>query len=753
MLILNRYVCLARLFSSGVLTSGASLLFLTWIASGAETPTDKASSDANGQTNAPVRLPAVIVTAQKEPESLAILPVSVTAVTHPTLEDADAHFVKDAAIYAPNVFMNEFTARKLSNPFFRGIGSSPNNPGVTTYIDGVPQLNANSSSIELLDLAQVEFVRGPQGALFGRNTVGGVINILSRRPSFTWTSEVEAEYGNFDYRDVRLAVSGPLLADRAAMSLVAGYSARDGFTRNDVTGHDLDSREGFFGKGQLLWTPWDNWEVRLILSGERDRDGDYALGDLAAIRERPFHVAHDFEGYTHRDILAPTLLVNRNGPAVDLAMSAGLVWWETRDLTDLDYTPIPAVTRDNHEKDLQFTDEFRIASAKDSPLNISDQFKLKWQAGISCFSQNYDQDALNSYSPGILYQPNEFGPGVPPSFSPANAQHAPRSTLDDVGLGAFLQATLVGWDKLDLSVGVHGDYEEKRADLNTFFTNPDPFLGPPTHLKPSTSFCEASPQFSLAWHFTPEKMAYATIGRGYKTGGFNPISPPGDEAYGQEYSWNYELGAKTEWCDGRFAVNVAAFYIRWDDLQLNLPSGAPGQFYIANAGSADSKGLELELRARPVKGWEVFGSAGVTDAHFLDGARAGHTDPFGVNSIVDVSGNRLIFTPEFTINGGMQYTWQVCRQVALYARGEVVVYGSYYYNPANTASQSSYSLADFRAGVRGSHWFAEGWVRNAFDTHYIPVAFEFPNGAFGGSGFVGENGAPVTYGVRAGLLF
>ncbi len=705
------------------------------------------------QTNAPVRLPPVIVTAQKEPAESAVLPVSVTALTEQTIAEDDIHYVRDAAMYAPNVFMNEFTARKLSNPFFRGIGSSPNNPGVTTYIDGVPQLNANSSSRELLDEAQVEFVRGPQGALFGRNTVGGLINILSRRPSFSWTSELDAEYGNYDYRDVRLTVSGPVIDEHAAMSLAAGYSARDGFTRNDVTGHSLDTREGFFGKAQLLWTPVENWEVRLILFGERDRDGDYALGDLAAIRERPHHVAHDFEGYTHRDILAPTLLVNRNGPAVDLEMAAGVVWWETRDLTDLDYTPIPAATRDNREKEAQFTDEVRIASAKDSPLNISDDFKLRWQLGLSCFTQNYDQDAVNNYAPGILYQPDEFGPGIPPGFSPANSRHAPLSSLDDVGLGAFAQTTVVGWEKLDVSLGVHGDYEEKRADLNTFFDTPDPFLGPPTHLKASTSFCEASPQFSIGWHFTPEKMAYATVGRGYKTGGFNPISPPGHEAYGQEYSWNYELGAKTSWCEGRFAVNRAAFYTRWDDLQLNLPSGAPGQFYIANAGSADSKGLEVEMRARPVRGWEVFGSAGLTDAHFLSGATAGHTDAFGVDSTVDVSGRRLIFTPEFTLNGGMQYTWQVCRLVALYVRGEVAVYGSYYYNPVNTASQSSYSLADFRAGLRGGHWFAEGWVRNAFDTQYVPIAFEFPNGAFGGSGFVGENGAPMTFGLRAGLVF
>src|SRR5204863_7585500 len=126
-------------------------------------------------------------------------PISVTAITSQTLRDADVRLVKDAEIYAPNVFLNEFSARKLSNPFFRGIGSSPNNPGVTTYIDGVPQLNANSSSIELLDVDQIEFVRGPQAALFGRNTVGGLINISSTRPSLkNWSGGLSTTIGNYN---------------------------------------------------------------------------------------------------------------------------------------------------------------------------------------------------------------------------------------------------------------------------------------------------------------------------------------------------------------------------------------------------------------------------------------------------------------------------------------------------------------------------------------------------------------------------
>ena len=214
-----------------------------------------AIAQGGSQAPPPLYLPTVIVTAQKEPVDLQKVPASVTAVPAETLWDAKISSVADAALYAPNVWFNEFTARKLSNAFFRGVGSSPANPGVTTYIDGVPQLNANASSIEFTGIEQVEFVRGPQSALFGRNALGGVINIASERPSLAeWGGNLYAPFGNFATREIRTSASGPL-TDRLALGFSFGHSARDGFTVNDVTGNDVDFRSATFGKAQALWTP------------------------------------------------------------------------------------------------------------------------------------------------------------------------------------------------------------------------------------------------------------------------------------------------------------------------------------------------------------------------------------------------------------------------------------------------------------------------------------------------------------------
>src|SRR5688500_11476609 len=210
--------------------------------------------------------------------------------------------ITDASSYSPNTYFADLSARKISNARFRGIGSSPANPGVTTYIDGVPQLNTNTSSIEFLDIEQVEFVRGPQSGLFGRNTLGGLINVNSVRPSLhDWHGAVAVPIGNFGSRDIRANVTGPLTS-RMAFSLALGHASRDGFTENTLTGNDLDSRSATFGKGQLLWSPNARWETRLILNAERARDGDYGLRDLAALRTHEYETQRDFEGETERDI-------------------------------------------------------------------------------------------------------------------------------------------------------------------------------------------------------------------------------------------------------------------------------------------------------------------------------------------------------------------------------------------------------------------------------------------------------------------
>jgi iron complex outermembrane receptor protein len=233
------------------------------------------------------------------------------------------------------------------------------------------------------------------------------------------------------------------------------------------------------------------------------------------------------------------------------------------------------------------------------------------------------------------------------------------------------------------------------------------------------------------------------VASGFKAGGFNPASPAGSEAYGEEQTRHAEGGVKTLWADGRISTNTAVFFIDWQDLQLNLPDPAvPGQFYIANVGGATSRGVEVELNARVHPNVDFFGSLGYTSATFSGGS---------VSRGRNVEGNELPNAPDYTATIGTQLSRMLSGSTTLYGRAEAVFLGAFQYDDANTAGQDAYALANVRVGVRGAALFAEAWVKNAFDTRYIPLAFAYE--AFAPSGFVGESGRPRTFGVTLGTTF
>ena len=682
------------------------------------------------QSNPPsITLPTVIVTAQKEATDIKDVPASVTAVTAKTITDSGLRAITDAAIFAPNTVFTEFTARKVSNARFRGIGSSPGNPAITTYIDGVPQLNSNSSNIELLDVSQIEFVRGPQSPLFGRNTLGGIVNVTTARPSMSrWSGTAFAPFGNAGLMEVRGNVSGPV-GDKAAIGFAGGLQQRDGYTVNAITGNDLDSRDGTFGKAQFMVLPNANWETRFIYAHERNRDGDYALGDLDAILVTPHRVARDFEGFTNRDINSATFNVRGTGQDFAIESTTGFVKWNTEDATDLDYSPLPLATRLNEEADRQFTQEIRISSPANAPMALTDQFMLRWQAGIEYFNQAYEQDAVNTLSAFVL------DPRVPFPV----AMTSPEASIDNAGIGLFARGTLTINDKTDVTAGLRFDHESSDAVLRTFF---EPAIQPANVVTAEQSFSDVSPQFAVTYRVNPEHNVYASASRGYKAGGFNPAAIPGREAYGEEHAWHVEGGVKSSFAGGRAAASAALFVIDWDDLQLNVPNPfVPGQFYIFNVGAARSSGFEAEITARPTGMLDVFASFGYTRARFADG-----TESMGV----DVSDNKLPFTPDYTALVGAQLGRGITSTINAFVRGEVVLSGEFQYDEANSRSQEAYSLVNIRAGARSKYLFGEVWVRNATQTRYVPIAIPYQ---FAQSGFIGENGRPRTFGVSFGVTF
>lgn len=684
--------------------------------------------------NATLTLPTVLVTAEKQAEDVQRVPIGMSAFTAEMLRNAGALNLNDAAYAAPNVIVNDFSARKIAEPYIRGVGASPTSPGVTVFIDGIPQLNNQSANLEWIDVERVETLRGPQGTLYGRNTIGGAITVHSARPTETWTVSKPISVGNFGYLHTPVTVSGPLMEDALFMSVSAGYMKRDGYTENRVNGDDVDDREAVYGKGQLLWTPTNETEIRYIVWGERDRDGDYALNDLFATRGDFHQTGRDFAGHTYRDLIGQSLQINHLGEQIELTSTTGFVWWDTDDHTDLDYTANPNMTRRNEEGMWQLTQEIRIGSAPEAPIRLSEKMRLRWQAGLFAFGSQFDQDAVSDLPVFFTVQRTE-------------------ADLETYGVGLFGQATLELGDRWELTAGLRGDYEHKEADI----TQTTEFFGTTvTTVDESEDYTNLSPRFVVACHLTDEVMAYGSVTRGYKAGGFNTNAPAGSEAFDEETNWSYELGIKSILCKDRLSINAAVFYVDWQDIQMS--QFLNNQQFVANAGNATSRGVEVEIHARPAQGWEVLAGVGFIETEFLDGASLAPTlagPPFFAS--VDIDGNNLPLAPSYQAHLATQYTHRFDSGLALFARGELNALGQYTYDASNMYDQDAYSLVNFRIGGTGTlgknKWRLEFWMNNAFDTEYVPIAFPAPDQTVNPSGFVGEPGAPRTFGFTVNLYF
>lgn len=697
---------------------------------------DAKPAQAPRQEPAAQDLGETLVTARKWEEPIQDVPQSMSSLSGAELQDAGIRTLRDATLLVPNYNLTEFSARRASFPFVRGIGSGQGEPAVSTYVDGVPQLTTGSANLPLIGLERVEFLRGPQSTLYGRNALGGVMHLISERPTDTPRFGAFAGFGNYDLAELGFSYSGPLGGDDLRGDFQAFQSWRDGYTTNDFTGNRVDSRDAFFGRAQLHLRPSESSELRFGVHGEHARDGAYALGFLTSfpgqpgLRERPYHINQDFEGVTERDVVAPSVAFEQFGKSVDFVSITAFTDWDLLETSDFDFSPIDGVRRQTEESQSYLYQELRLSSAREAPLELSDSMDLRWLLGVSGFVADSDRDEANEFRPGgagIFFPPEAVG------------TDARSGSFDDAAGAVFGQATVIVDQRLELGLGLRYDYESKDADLRrTFESGGFTFLD--ESRSEEESFDAVLPRFSAGYHLDEETLVYGLAAKGFKAGGFNLAAPEGSISFGEETSWTYEAGFKRSFLENRIRLAAAIFFIDWSDMQLSLFDAIVGG-YVTNAGESTSRGFEVELAGEVADGLDLFGGLGFTDTEFDE-----FVDPYGQ----DAAGNSLPFAPEETWSVGAQYHRAMAQDARWFLRAEYVGVGTFYYDAANREDES-YQLVNLRGGIGKSGWTVELWARNLLEEEYVPVAFQ-PNPA-DPTLFVGENGAPRTYGFTLRAAF
>jgi len=702
-------------------------------------------------------IPHVQVQAERRTERLQNVPVAVSVVNAETLQASGIQTLRGITARVPNLFMPEYGTRLTAPVFMRGIGSRINDPSVGLYVDGVNYFDRSAFDFELYDIENIEVLRGPQGTLFGRNTMGGIIHITTQKPSAKQVISGSLGYGLFNDQQYRLTGQMPLVGNELFARIAVARNSRDGFTRNQFAtphnadaGSTIDFRDGWSGRGQLRWLPDATWDVQLTVYGERDRDGGAPYAPLERTREQPFTANFNGVSTFHRDMLGANLRAIYDLASFRLTSATNWQSLDNRFAVDQDFDPRDILNVYNTERHALVTQELTASSYyKESPV--------QWILGVFAFAQAQRRDVELAYGRDAV----GFVQGISSPRTDARGNNQRSHGIAGFGQITANDVLLKG---LGITLGVRYDAESNALQATRvvqILQNGQRQNFP--DFSQLLVFSEVLPKASLKYVFDDNYMLYASLSKGYKGGGFNVAAiEERDRTFGAEQSWNYELGTKTSWLENRVVANVSAFWIDWTNQQLTQVVPPIGNI-VRNVGRTVSRGVELELTARPMQPMLISAAFGYTDARFVsytDQQFSRNAAGMTIAHTIDYAGKRIPFVPEYTASLAAEYELRFATTTfgneprntnflnSLSLRAELQSIGQTFWREDNTLVQHPYHLLHARATLHTSIGRFSLWANNLTDTRFTTIQFaSLPN-----LPLYAQLGAPRSAGVQYSFI-
>jgi len=676
----------------------------------------------------------ITVTTRKRNELLQKVPSAVTAFTAKDIKDRNIHTIEDLSMFTPGFTYTSVPHRRLGNPVVRGQNTVIGESNVGIFIDGVYQGSRGAMDSLLGDnLERVEITKGPQNALYGRNTFAGTINYISKRPSNKSEGNADVTIGNKGRQEFQLAHSGSIIENKLFYRVNGMHASFDGFYDNDLTGGELDDKQSNTYALSLMALPSDNVEMTLRVAVEDTNDGDDATqyitnnSGFTANFFAPGAAFNDFQIYSG-DIpsLTSGFAVTPGHHQRDKVNSSFRLDWDLEQLTftsitgyndlsldylfDSDYEARNLAQSILKTEQEEFSQEFRLSS------ELQD---IRWLAGVYFYGSDSDIVNRNEFVPGAILGP------VATLLSPNVLS---ESTEKIHNLAVFGSVDFNITTQLKMTLAGRYTYERKKVSVNdTNLVTLDS-----SQFSQSAVFNHFTPKVALDYAFTDDVMLYASVAKAVKSGGFNTSTlggrvPTADErTYDSEKSINYEIGLKSSWLNNRLTSNLSAFYIKWDD-QIVRQLGSANAILNANAGESTSKGIEFELAAKPAKNWDLRAGVSYTNAKF-DKYTYGALTIADLNPVLD--GVRMQYVSKLTANASVQYIkplsanlkWQ-SRVDALYQSDQLAlaIHGAPII-PDRT-------VVNLQTSLEHNKYTVKLWAKNVFDNDEISHAVASPNPA------------------------
>jgi len=733
-------------------------------------------------------LEEITVTARKRSESLQDVPIAISAFTGDMLEAKGATNIEQVSHHVPNLnisFGNSGSGSAANTSIYlRGIGQIDflltTDPGVGLYIDNVYFARAQGTNMDLVDIETIEVLRGPQGTLFGKNTMGGAVLISSTRPDDTFGGELQLTAGDYDRLEGKAVIDIPI-TDKLLSRISAIAKTRDGYADRAI-GDRLGDEDVFGGRATLQYTPNERGSFTFILDSV-DRDATSAVTSAFAY-DPAAPLAGLWTGLVAPSVgVSQPVLVNKNdpfdsdatGPNVDDVESWGASFtadWDfdaftlksitayremdTEFARDGDNSPAQYIQTHNTGSQDQFSQEFQF-------LGTALDDRLDWVIGAYYFEESaQDQndvrlasglyDALESL-PAQLSGTACGEPWVAPGCegNPINIgldlDFDVHNEIDNESVALFFHGTYAITDALNITGGLRYLEEEKEYDLFHDRVNAGIPIIPPTTVKDDWN--EVLPLLSVDYRLNDDSMVYASISEGFKSGGFNgrPTTTAAVESYDPEYVTSYELGYKADLAQGTVRLNTAIFHYDYEDIQLSSNrADSTGNLVLVteNGGDATIQGFELDLTIHPNESWDIVAGFGYLDAEYDD-----------LNEGVSISkSDDLPYTPEFTGNLGIAYSLPLFDSYLMTLRTDVSYRSSHYVDVENTENLKTddVTLVNARITVASENqaWELAIFATNLTDEEYHIAGIATPD-SFGHS--EANMGAPMEWGATLSYRF
>ncbi|ROT97358.1 TonB-dependent receptor [Altererythrobacter sp. FM1] len=715
-----------------VLLCGASALTFLSQPVLAQASSDSQSSEAVAEESGEAVGGDIIVTAQRREQRLQDVPISISAVNSSTLENTGVTGTSQLQSVVPNLVVVKSVG--AAAPFLRGIGSSSADiaaeSSVAIYVDGVYQPSVYANVFEFNGLERIEVLKGPQGTLFGRNATGGVVQVVTKAPSFSPEMNFAVSYGNYETVSAAGYVSAGL-SDNVAANLAVQYqNQNEGWGRNVTLGTDDYYARDFNARAKLLFTPGDATEI--TLAGNYGKFTHHNIG----LQNPPgagqgflgrYQTAGNDDAFVDGEGYGGSLTATHDFGSFQIRSITAYSKFDATQTIDQDASPLHVVRGDFVIDTRMVSEEFHIMAPSDA--------KFQWLAGV--FYYNYDAAINPTKITGLAFSPL---PGVS------------LFGVDETrSISGFAQGTYPLTDKLSVTAGIRYTRDEVTYTGSQNISDSPVALDPEQTKKLVTE--KPTWRVSLDYKFSPEVLGYISYNRGTKSGGFSlGTAPSFNTGFLPEQLDAYEAGLKTELFDRKLIFNTSAFYYDFENIQFQRV--VAGVVQTVNGPSAKLYGAEVELTGRVTPELTLRANGGYLHTEIGDFPGAPNTNrlPNGLNDNGDptynAKGNRLPNAPEFSGNVGFEYRYPI-NNGAIRLSSNLLYAGKAFNELDNRLFVDEHVVLSASLGWEGDDGLRLSvWANNLTDSYY----YSFQAGVAGGSD-IAQPAPPRTYGVTLGYSF